>query len=93
MEALEHDEMARVNGLLIGITGLLYTCSVNRNSAVYIELINNEWVAWSETYESHKRNKYIKSKTIASGSTFEYVLSKLKRYLENIKKNAFALKR
>lgn len=82
--ALQRDEMARRNGLLIGITGTLCTRLISRKSAIYLELINDQWEAWRETYESN-RQRSINTKAIAMGKTFDYTLNEVKRYMDYIK--------
>lgn len=81
---MKSDEMtmdlkAKECQLIVGIPGTLYYRSVSRYSTAYIELINNEWHAWRETYQDG-RTLAVNTKTIAQASTFDYVLKKVEKY-------------
>lgn len=80
---LERDNQAKQAGFMIAITGELYTNTLSNISSVYIERIENGWEAWRETYYPHQR-KAIRSKSIATGNTFDFVLLKVKQYLDYI---------
>ncbi|MDX8045444.1 hypothetical protein SH601_05520 [Gracilibacillus sp. S3-1-1] len=85
IESLRRDEQAQSIGFMVGISGLLYNQSVSRYSEAYIELIDNKWHAWRETY--HKgRKKAISTKVIAEVNTFEEVIKKAERYLLYVNK-------
>lgn len=68
---------------MIAIPGELYTATLSSASSIYVERIEDRWQAWRETNYPHQR-KRIRSKIIASGKTFEFVLLKVKQYLDNI---------
>jgi len=79
------DEQAEKIGLIVGIPEEVYFCTISRVSAVYVEYIDNRWVAWRESYvpNSNRRTSY---KVIAHGG-FELVMARIKNYLGYIKKN------
>lgn len=80
---LERDNQAKRVGLMIAIPGELYTVTLNNVSSVYFERIENGWEAWRETHYP-QQYKVISSKIIANGNTFEFVLQKVKQYLDYI---------
>lgn len=82
---LERDNQAKRAGLMIAIPGELYTVTLNNVSSVYFEHIENGWEARRETHYPHQY-KAISSKIIANGNTFEFVLLKIKQYLDYIVK-------
>ncbi|UXR53406.1 pathogenicity island protein [Staphylococcus simulans] len=79
------DEQAERIGLIVGISEEIYFCSISHVSQVYVEYINDEWVAWRESFipNSSKRTSY---KVIAQGN-FELVLARVKNYLNFIRKS------
>ncbi|MFL9487817.1 hypothetical protein ACUXS1_001536 [Staphylococcus warneri] len=89
MQAVKYDydldEQAEKIGLIVGIPEEVYFCTISRVSAVYVEYIDNRWVAWRESYvpNSNRRTSY---KVIAHGG-FELVMARIKNYLGYIKKN------
>lgn len=89
MQAVKYDydldEQAEKIGLIVGIPEEVYFCTISRVSAVYVEYIDNRWVAWRESYvpNSNRRTSY---KVIAHGG-FELVMARIKNYLVYIKKN------
>lgn len=83
LSLLERDNQAKRAGLMIAIPGELYTVTLNNVSSVYFEHIENGWKAWRETHYPHQY-KVISSKIIANGNTFEFVLQKVKQYLDYI---------
>jgi hypothetical protein len=85
LEILENDIAAKGIGLLVGIPGTLYMWTISRFSTAYMELYNNEWIAWRETYQVGGR-KAISYKIIAQGNKFDYVLMQFKKYIDYIKK-------
>ncbi|UXS60513.1 pathogenicity island protein [Staphylococcus ureilyticus] len=82
---VNYDEQAKKIGLIVGIPEEVYFCTISRVSAVYVEYIDNRWVAWRESYvpNSNRRTSY---KVIAHGG-FELVMARIKNYLGYIKKN------
>ena len=82
---VNYDEQAKKIGLIVGIPEEMYFCSISRVSAVYVEYIDNRWVAWRESYvpNTDRRTSY---KLIGQGS-FELVMARTKNYLGYIKKN------
>ena len=80
---LERDNQAKRAGLIIAIPGELYTATLNNVSSVYFEHIEDGWEARRETHYPHQY-KAISSKIIAIGNTFEFVLQKVKQYLDYI---------
>lgn len=80
---LERDNQAKRAGFMIAIPGELYTATLSNASSIYVEHIGDRWQAWRETNYPHQR-KRIRSKIIASGKTFEFVLLKVKQYLDYI---------
>lgn len=89
MQAINYDidYDAEVNkvGLIIGIPEEIYFCSISKVSTVYVEYINNSWVAWRESYvpNTNQRTSY---KLITQGN-FELVIARVKNYLTYIKRN------
>lgn len=79
------NEQARGAGLMIGIPGELYTATISNVSNVYVEWIDGKWEAWRETHYP-QQHRPISTKVIATGNTFDYVLVKVKRYLNCIMK-------
>ena len=82
---INYDEQANKAGLIVGISEEMYFCSISKVSQVYVEYIDNNWVAWRESYvpNSNRRTGY---KIIAHGG-FELVMARTKNYLGYIKKN------
>ncbi|MDW4248731.1 pathogenicity island protein [Staphylococcus saprophyticus] len=82
---INYDEQAKKIGLIVGIPEEMYFCSISRVSAVYVEYIDEKWVAWRESYvpNTNRRSSY---KLIAHGG-FELVMARTKNYLGYIKKN------
>ncbi|PGT73606.1 hypothetical protein [Priestia megaterium] len=80
---LEKDNQAKRAGLMIAISGELYTAKLNNVSSIYFEHIEGGWEAWRETHYPHQY-KAISSKIIATGNTFDFVLLKVKQYLDYI---------
>lgn len=84
IDALQRDIQAKEIGLLIGISGLLYTWTVSRYSNVYVDLnMENEWVAWRETY-TPGRKESISHRLISREESFNDLLSELKRYMDYV---------
>lgn len=79
------DEKAKQAGFMVGLSGEIYTKSLWRNSAVYIEKVNDQWEAWRETFVPGKSTS-ISYRVIARFKEFDYVLLKAKRYFEFIQK-------
>ncbi|NBK46189.1 pathogenicity island protein [Staphylococcus delphini] len=79
------DERAEKIGLITGISEEIYFCSISKVSQVYLEKVDNNWVAWRESFipNTNKRANY---KIIANGD-YDFVLARLKNYLNYIKKN------
>ena len=82
---INYDKQAEKIGLIVGIPEEMYFCSISRVSAVYVEYIDEKWVAWRESYvpNTNRRTSY---KLIAHGG-FELVMARTKNYLGYIKKN------
>ncbi|MCQ9293333.1 pathogenicity island protein [Staphylococcus cohnii] len=82
---INYDKQAEKIGLIVGITEEMYFCSISKISAVYVEYIDEKWVAWRESYvpNTNRRTSY---KLIAHGG-FELVMARTKNYLGYIKKN------
>lgn len=80
-----YDAQANKVGLIVGISEEMYFCSISKVSQVYVEYIDDKWVAWRESYvpNSNRRTSY---KMIARGG-FELVMARTKNYLGYIKKN------
>ena len=80
-----YDAQTNKAGLIVGISEEMYFCSISKVSQVYVEYIDNNWVAWRESYvpNSNRRTSY---KMIAHGG-FELVMARTKNYLGYIKKN------
>lgn len=79
------DLKARNIGLLVGISGVIYFISISRVSDVYLEFVNNHWVAWRERFTPGSQPNEIK--VIAEGETFDYAIKKLDNYLKYVLKN------
>lgn len=82
---INYDKQAEKIGLIVGIPEEMYFCSISKISAVYVEYIDEKWVAWRESYvpSTNRRTSY---KLIAHGG-FELVIARTKNYLGYIKKN------
>lgn len=82
---INYDKQAEKIGLIIGLSQEIYFCSISKVSSVYVELVNDKWVAWRESYvpNTSHRTSY---KLIAQGN-FELVIARTKNYLGYIKKN------
>ncbi|MGW7889720.1 pathogenicity island protein [Staphylococcus xylosus] len=82
---INYDKQAKNIGLIVGLSEEMYFCSISRVSVVYVEYIDNQWVAWRESYvpNSNRRTSY---KVISHGG-FELVMARTKNYLGYIKKN------
>ncbi|MDW3897195.1 pathogenicity island protein [Staphylococcus saprophyticus] len=80
-----YDAQANKAGLIVGISEEMYFCSISKVSQVYVEYIDNNWVAWRESYvpNTNRRTSY---KMIANGN-FELAMARTKNYLGYIKKN------
>ncbi|PTG05334.1 pathogenicity island protein [Staphylococcus chromogenes] len=78
------DEQAEKIGLITGISEEIYFCSISHVSQVYVEYINDVWVAWRESYvpNTNQRTSY---KLITQGN-FELVIARVKNYLTYIKR-------
>lgn len=81
----EFDAEANKAGLITGISEEIYFCSISKVSSVYVELVNNNWVAWRESYVPNT-NRRTSHKLIAQGD-FNLVIARTKNYLKFIKKN------
>lgn len=79
------DDKAKQAGFMVGLSGEIYTKSLWRNSAVYIEKVNDQWEAWRETYIQGKTTP-VSYKVIARFKEFDFVLLKAKRYFDYIQK-------
>ncbi|MES3703206.1 pathogenicity island protein [Staphylococcus arlettae] len=81
---INYDEQAKKLGLIVGIPEEMYFCSISRASTVYVEYIDEKWVAWRESYvpNTNRRSSY---KLIAHGG-FELVIARTKNYLGFITK-------
>jgi len=84
-EAESSDEKAKHIGFIIALSGTLYTCSLSRHSAVYIEKNEIEWELWRETHLPGKRG-LISFKIIASSKDFKFILRKAENYMKYIQK-------
>lgn len=82
---INYDKQAEKIGLIVGIPEEMYFCSISKISAVYVEYIEEKWVAWRESYvpNTNRRTSY---KLIAHGG-FELVIARTKNYLGYITKN------
>ncbi|MFP3886784.1 hypothetical protein U8V97_15155 [Priestia filamentosa] len=83
LAASNRDKEAKAAGLIIGIPGVLYMVSISNISSIYLELIDGNWEAWRETHYLGQKQS-ISMKIIATGSTFNYVIQKVKKYLNYI---------
>ncbi|MEB7758498.1 pathogenicity island protein [Staphylococcus equorum] len=82
---INYDGQAEKIGLIVGIPEEMYFCSISRVSEVYVEYIDEKWVAWRESYvpNTNRRSSY---KLLSYGG-FELVIARTKNYLGYIKKN------
>lgn len=78
-------EKARKIGLLIGIPGHLYFLSISCVSDVYLEFINNQWLAWRERYTPGNL-KFSDVKVIGADESFDYVITKIEAYLSYVRR-------
>lgn len=78
------DEHTKKIGLITGISEEIYFCSISKSSQVYLEYINDEWIAWRESYvpNTNVRRSY---KLITQGN-LELVIARVKNYLTYIKR-------
>lgn len=74
------DEKAKEAGFVIGLQGELYTLSIGRHSAIYIERIAGKWIVWRETYQRNRIGA-ISTKTITETVILDYALKRAKMYL------------
>lgn len=81
---IDYDKEAKRIGLIVGISEEIYFCSISHASQIYVEYINDEWVAWRESYvpNTNQRTSY---KLITRGN-FELVIARVKNYLTYIKR-------
>lgn len=75
----DYDAQVKCVGLMVGISYEVYHCSLSKTSSLYMEFINNKWVAWRENYVMNS-NKRISHKIIAQGN-FEEVINRVDGYL------------
>jgi hypothetical protein len=85
LEIVERDRKAKQAGFVIGISGELYTLTLNRKSTIYMEKIENKWQAWRETYQKN-RVKAVSYKIISTSESFELVVLKAKSFLNYLGK-------
>lgn len=83
--ALERDEQAIKAGLMVGISGTLYTWTVSLASTLYMEQINNTWYAWRETHQKGRLEE-VSIKTISNGKPFSIALTEAKKYMDYVSK-------
>ncbi|MGF7194572.1 MULTISPECIES: pathogenicity island protein [Staphylococcus] len=81
---IDYDKEAKRIGLIVGVPEEIYFCSISHLSQVYVEYINDEWVAWRESFipNTNHRTSY---KLIAQGD-FELVIARVKNYITYIKR-------
>lgn len=84
-EAESLDEKAKRIGFIVALSGTLYTCSLSRHSAVYIEKNEIEWELWRETHLPGKR-ELISFRIIAFSKDFKFILRKAENYMKYIQK-------
>lgn len=82
VDKINFDKETKKIGLITGISDEIYFCSISHVSTVYLELINDKWIAWRETYQTNT-NQLKHYKLIASGE-FSYVLSRTKDYVKYV---------
>lgn len=82
VDKINFDKETKKIGLITGISDEIYFCSISHVSTVYLELINDKWIAWRETYQTNT-NQLKHYKLIASGE-FSYVLSRTKNYIKYV---------
>ena len=82
VDKINFDKESKKIGLITGISDEIYFCSISHVSTVYLELINDKWIAWRETYQTNT-NQLKHYKLIASGE-FSYVLSRTKDYIKYV---------
>ncbi len=86
IKALSRDLLAIENGILIGISGTLYTFTVSRFTFAYVDYVDGEWIAIRETYKQCASTA-TSHKVIARGNTFEYVFNEFVGYKNFITRN------
>ncbi|MEK3995936.1 hypothetical protein MKY29_14365 [Psychrobacillus sp. FSL K6-2365] len=86
IKGLNRDLLAIENGILIGISGMLYTFTVSPFTFAYIEYLDGEWIATRETYKRGVKTA-TSHKVIAKGNTFEYVFNEFVGYKNFITRN------
>lgn len=84
---LRNDKKVKEAGFIVGISGVLYTLTLDKYTILYIEKSDDKWESRVETYRKG-RKKAVKIKLIETGNTFDFVLYKTKRYLNRIFKKA-----
>jgi hypothetical protein len=75
------DRKAKMAGFIVALSGTLYTRSVNKNSAVYIECLDKQWQGWRETYRAGMP-KAVFIRHLEAGEDFDVVLAKIGRYFD-----------
>lgn len=78
----DFDAKAQSIGLHVGVPNEIYTWTVSRNSALYVEYYKSRWIAWRETYEPG-RAECKNYKIIAQGN-FNLVLARVKKYMKYV---------
>lgn len=79
LKILRQDEAAKQAGFIVVFEGELYTRTLGKKSAVYIEKIDRQWKAWRETHIAERREP-ISVKEIVADREFDFVLLKIKDY-------------
>lgn len=80
----KNDLAAKRLGLLVAISGEMYSCSISRVSEVFLEKVNGKWIGWRESFETGN-SKSKGSKVIVKANTFNYALQEIEGYLNFIK--------
>ncbi|OKL35375.1 hypothetical protein [Domibacillus mangrovi] len=84
-EVESRDEKARRYGLIVAVSGEVYTLSVSKHSVVYVEYVAGKWDAWRETHSPNKKEP-ISYKEIARAQDIEFVFAKVCNYFDFLEK-------
>lgn len=90
LDILNRDAQAKKAGLVIGLTGQVYFCSINSKSAVYMEQTNGHWELWRETYHDGRRHS-ASIQVICIDSEFDKTILRAKGYFASVEKELMSL--
>ncbi|GGF24243.1 hypothetical protein GCM10010954_23900 [Halobacillus andaensis] len=83
LELFKYDEQVKQLGMIVAISGELYTWTVSPFSTAYMERTDNEWTAWRESYQRGTKTA-THVKIIAEKDNFQNVLGRTAKYINFI---------